>query len=567
MLTKRLHHTLYLSAHGAIAITHQPSGERVTGRFENIDETSASATNEPAGETQIGDNAALFSLDFDSWISERSKDIFTLVVDHVDEQQSVEEIPRLSSRDRNALIARRITQRFRDSDLHTYRRIGSKRNGRKWIDQIAIGALKNSVNLSPWLDVLLERRVRIRRITSPTLLAWPLIAKVAPGQTGLLVSRTPAGLRQTLLVNGNVRFSRLAGMGAITAAEVVVEIQRSLQYLLMTQRLVRADIQTQGLSIWLVDEGIQNVQNTPAHIDLGGDTKTSVKLLNAQSADLPSIEHSGGLSVWAGIAQRHRGTLNYADARVTRFERIAQWHRRLWTGGATICAIGLAMAALGNQLLGGTNPDDLLVRTETRKLNATLNELRELRASLPATPDDLVSAPQLATRLRAHAPDAAHITTHVSQAFASSHGLQLRGLGFQPADALQVDLPPDFSNNAEPMQPSLLEPDLRISLLGTTAATLTRTEANTQIQELADRLTRSCFCALDSVTLAFDPSPETGMTGRIQSGDDIDTSANTANGFEIVWLQFRSASRQQDVAQAAGGTDASLAMAPMERPR
>ena len=119
--------------------------------------------------------------EFQQWVERHRRDIFTLLIDHVDELQLVEEIPRLGRRDREKLIAKRSAQRFRDSEFTTHQLIERASGQTRKQHRIAMMALKASVPVAPWLEVLLKLQIRIRRVTSPSLLADPLMRRLTPG--------------------------------------------------------------------------------------------------------------------------------------------------------------------------------------------------------------------------------------------------------------------------------------------------------------------------------------------------------------------------------------------------
>lgn len=339
-------HTLYVTAQGLIALTHQANRVEISARFDAPEEEIGHSINE----SQVVN-------DFRRWVKKHRDDVFVLLIDHVDEQQLIEDIPRLGSRDRESLIAKRAAQRFRDCEFTTHQMLEKIADQGRKQHRIALMALKPSVPLTHWLDVLLDSQVRIRRLTSPTLLADPLMRRLAPGQTGLLVSHNPAGLRQTLLVNGNVRFSRLARLEAFDRQEVSDEIQRSLQYLIMTQRLTRAEMDHPGFGIWVVDDGIADAVTFPARMKLDSGADVPVRLLNPPALGMASLPGQAALGLWAGAAVRMAGRRDYGNARTSVFDRIHQWKIRLWSSSIAVALTGALMTVFVNQAVDATIKD------------------------------------------------------------------------------------------------------------------------------------------------------------------------------------------------------------------
>lgn len=505
-LLDRCAQTLYVTAQGLIALTHHANRIEVSARFEAPEEEIGHSINESQ---VVGE--------FRRWVEQRRHDVFVLLIDHVDEQQLIEEIPRLGRKDRESLIAKRAAQRFRDCEFTTHQLLEKTSDQGRKQHRIAMMALKSSVPLAHWLEVLLELQVRIRRITSPSLLADPLTRRLAPGQTGLLVSHNPAGLRQTLLVNGNVRFSRLARLAAFEREDVSDEIQRSLQYLVMTQRLTRAEMDNHGFGIWVIDDGIADAAMFPAQMKLDSGAEVPVRLLNPPSLGLASLTGHAALGLWAGTAMRMAGQHDYGNPRTGIFDRIHQWKIRLWSASIAVAVTGALMTVFTNQAVDATINDTRHIRVETASLSDRIRQLEQRAANLPLPPVDLISTVAITDRLRAHEIDPFNLVASVAAAWRSDNGLILNEFAFEPLAPPREQFAINGLSGHGMTASSLLNGNKRFIVAGSVDPTLTRSEANRQIQRLAARLERHCECNIDQVSLPHDPAPESGMSGPLPS--------------------------------------------------
>lgn len=215
-----LRHLLYLDS-GGLASWFWQSGELSPGpRFE-------------------ADDAGLAS--FSTWLEQSRGAHFTLVADCVEEGFQVDTTPHVVGPDRRALIARKQNQHFYGSPYATAISLGRERAGRR-DERILFAALTRPALLDPWMERLRTADVVLTGITSPALLLQHVLRQQVRSHARLLVvTLTPAGLRQTLFEDGNLRFSRLATSAeshtAAWGAAIPFEVQKTYQYL-VTQRVI-----------------------------------------------------------------------------------------------------------------------------------------------------------------------------------------------------------------------------------------------------------------------------------------------------------------------------------------
>lgn len=513
-------HTLYLSAGGLLVLAFEQQTARVANRFDL-----------PEGENSLNQDLLTSpdALAFRAWVESQAGAKFQLLIDHVDEQHAIEKIPKLGFRDRAALIAKRFNQQFRDSEFRITSRIPKQAGDSRREERLVMMALKSSVNLSPWLDILLQAKARVSLMTSPSLLSWQLAKSIAPGQSGLLISHHPAGLRQTLIVDGTVRFSRLARLKAYDAPSVQAEILRSIQYLTMTQRLAASVVSGDNFSVLLIEDAIVDAHQLPASISLDSGSSVSIRRLGAKQLGMPLVSGAEGLSVWATLCQVRPGQLNYANARVELFQRLANWRQRAWTGAAVVAGAGLLMALLAGEVTSWHGHRMGEVRDEITQLQSRIAQLREKLSSFPTTPEDLRATVRISERLVANEAEPTKLLDIVSRALVQTEGLILSGIAFSAHNGAETtgglvtgtnsfgtgNVTGLGSSSSE--TPSLLAGQLKLTVSGLADQGLTRTDANNQIRLLADALIAQCPCTIAQVDLPFDASAQSGLTASLNS--------------------------------------------------
>jgi hypothetical protein len=173
---------------------------------------------------------------FATYLRECSPDApLTLLIDLPDESHQRESVPFIRGRDRQPMLARRLTQLFGDTPYRTHLSLGRETEGRR-DEQILFAALTRPSALQPWLERIRQSPCILTRMVSVPFLSQALIAtQLPPADPFLLAHLTPAGLRVSCFDKGQLRFSRLtalkSGAGHPSGKLLRAEVQRSFDYL------------------------------------------------------------------------------------------------------------------------------------------------------------------------------------------------------------------------------------------------------------------------------------------------------------------------------------------------
>lgn len=153
--------------------------------------------------------------------------LFSLLVDLAGEDFHEDQIPLVRGGDREAVVQRRIVQRFRDSRLAAALPLGQVSAGGRRNERLLLASFTSTEQIEPWLDALNGSGARLTGVYSVPLLAPALAAKLGvAGGRCIVVTANRGGLRQCFIEEGRLRFGRLERSGE-TAPQAVAKFVRS----------------------------------------------------------------------------------------------------------------------------------------------------------------------------------------------------------------------------------------------------------------------------------------------------------------------------------------------------
>ncbi len=165
--------------------------------------------------------------------------------DLVEEDFRIEPVAHASGRDRQALLARHGARLFRSTPYRRAEVLGRKADDRRR-DEVLFSALTNPEVIDVWLEPLRQRQVPVAGLCSVALLTPSLVTRLRDRKAELLVvsEGCDSGLRQSFVVGGRLRFSRLtpvpSGLTPEAYADFVhAEIGKTKRYLSNLHLLAR----------------------------------------------------------------------------------------------------------------------------------------------------------------------------------------------------------------------------------------------------------------------------------------------------------------------------------------
>lgn len=426
-------HFIHLNARGAVAMRPVRGGLQITGRFGR----AADALTAPDGAEAL----------FARW----PRDRFVLVVDSVDEELHLDEIPALRGRDRQRMIGRRIAQRFRERRLATGLVMQSnERRPQGWREWIRRGSSRLSLllagipidtDLQAWTGLARISRARIGGVYSPALLADEVARRIGGSPSGLLLTVQPAGVRQTLLIDGHPRFTRLAIVAGTTIDSRTIsgEVSRVIQYLLMNQLISRDLMRERGIGVWLVDDGIADPTALPTDLTVDNASSVAVHrmassqlggraILDEQGAPLAVGDPIWGLALWAQTSLIAGAGAGYANDDIRDVDGGIRLRRQAIGVGAgalatSLLTYGAVMVLEAGNVAGARSS---LSRAEIAE-GATL---RDTMQRWPVSGLEMGQVVEIAGRLRERGADPRRLFGQVARALESDAELRLVSLGW-----------------------------------------------------------------------------------------------------------------------------------------
>src|SRR5436190_9223038 len=170
--------------------------------------------------------------------------LFAVVADLAGEDFHEEQIPYVRGADREAVLSRRLAQRYRDTRLAAALSLGQVAAAERRNERVLLTSFTNTQQLTPWLDALEEAGAKLSGVYSIPLLAPALAKKLGAREARLLlVTANRAGLRQCYVENAKLRFARLERtvdmVPQALAMFVRSETQRLVQYLVTLRAMPR----------------------------------------------------------------------------------------------------------------------------------------------------------------------------------------------------------------------------------------------------------------------------------------------------------------------------------------
>src|SRR5437868_14742809 len=121
--------------------------------------------------------------------------LFAVVVDLAGEDFHEEQIPYVRGADREAVLSRRLAQRYRDTRLAAALSLGQVATAERKNERVLLTSFTNTQQLTPWLDALEEAGAKLSGGYSIPLLAPALAKRLAAREPRLLlVTANRAGL-------------------------------------------------------------------------------------------------------------------------------------------------------------------------------------------------------------------------------------------------------------------------------------------------------------------------------------------------------------------------------------
>ncbi|MFA9441567.1 hypothetical protein ACDA63_18205 [Uliginosibacterium sp. sgz301328] len=455
---------------------------------------------------------------FGHWLRDGGRrGVHTLLVEVPDEDFKNDAIPSVTGADRRALLERKLQQNFFGTPYATTISLGRESDGRR-DERVLYAALTRPQTIEPWIGALRMHGAAVSAILTPSLLTGPLLAALRPPTgRGLLITLSPAGVRQIFIDEGRLKFSRLSqranGDFSQWGVDCVREAQKLYQYLQAQRWLPRGA----RLPVWvLLHRNDALREEDPAEADNLDLHAFDIQALASQLGVRDTLADSDSRPIFLRLAQRASNVTQLAPAADTRYFRLRRARNAIVASGVLAFAM-LSTAAV----ISAVDVHRLRTDAERSSQDALREEARyrELVATLPQLPASLETLRDVVSRIderSTQAPDMRTALTALSRALDRFPEIELDRVEWR-IDNAGADADPRSLPAKAPTQTTVITAHLPDSAAGDPRTTLSRIRdfANSLRQDTGAEVTlpRLPFDAESNKTLRSErPATSTGVT-------------------------------------------------------
>ena len=449
--------------------------------------------------------------------------LYAVLADLAGEDFHEEQIPYVRGGDRQAVIARRLAQRYRDTRLATALSLGPIVTAERRNERLLLASFTNTQQLAPWLDALEEADTRLSGVYSVPLLAPALAARLGVrGERALIVTANRAGLRQCYVDQGRLRFARLERTVEMVPQALALfvrsETQRLAQYLVTLRALPREGAPVQVMVVappgqrGVFEQALVSDTRLQFRTVDYADALKAVRLRRAPEGMLAEA-----LSVH--LAARKPPSEQFASREERRRYSIWQLQRGIVVAGA---AALLACAFVGaSRWLEVMSVKDR-VAAQQREARLAAEQYERITSSFPVTQTSTENMKVAVVEFRRIAersasPDEAF--AHVSRVLGRFPQMEVESLNWRVGR-------PGEQRDPRPAAPSAAKPAAQgdaavlVEVAGRVNATLRNDYRGitAQVQRFAEALASSGY-ELARTQLPFDVTSEGTLTGDVGAAD------------------------------------------------
>jgi hypothetical protein len=317
-------------------------------------------------------------------------------------------------------VQRRLAQRYRDTRLATALSLGTVHGGERRNERLLLASFTNTQGLAPWLDALEESGARLTGVFSVPLLAPALAARLGTRSgRAFIVTATRAGLRQSFVEDGKLRFARLERTGEMVPQALAMfvrsETLRLAQYLVTLRVLPREGGPVQVLVV--APPG----QRAAFEQVLQSDARLVFRTLDGAEAEAAvglrrKPPSTSGEGLYLQLAAKNPPREQFASSNERRRFIVWRLQRAVVAAGVvgfTACALFSGVKWLDVAQAGAR------AEVQTQEARRAAESYERITATFPVTQtstENLKAAVVEFTRIAQHSSAPERIFTHVSRA-------------------------------------------------------------------------------------------------------------------------------------------------------
>ena len=449
-----------------------------------------------------------------------------------------DQIPYLRGGDRQAVVERRLAQRYRDTRLAAALSLGYA-TGERRSERLLLASFTNSQQFTAWLDALAGAGTRLSGVYSVPLLAPALAARLGlRGGRAFVVTANSTGLRQCYLEDGRLRFARLERTADMApdalAAFVRAETMRLAQYLTTLRVLPREGPPVQVLVI------APSAQRAAFEEVLVSDPRLTFRTVVIDEAarkvgikQLPVGAAGEQLFLQLAVRRPPSGQFARGDDRRSFFLwQLQRWIMAAGAAGLAACVLYAALQWFG---LWNTKQE---ISAQQRDAREASQQYERITASFPVTQtttDNLKATVVEFTKIAARSASPEAALVYLSQVVEKFPQMEIESVQWRvgkpgtrdetnaananaaapPAAASAPPAAPDAAPAADADTLQMLEVTGRVN-----ATKRSDYRAITgQVQQFAEALRSDPAWRILRTQLPFDVTPDSTLSGDIGSGE------------------------------------------------
>lgn len=473
---------------------------------------------------------------FDAYLKRLPKGTLAHVLaDVVEEDFQQETIPFLRGAERRAVVERRLAQRYRDPSLTLVQSLGIEK-GQRRDERLLVSSFTNPAMFQPWLGVLRSSGLAVVGVFSVEQFAPQLAKALGHGKAPtLVVSLDAAGLRQSYVEPGRMRFSRLS---ALPASDLAPPERLAFAFLRETARLRQYLVSSRSLA--QENETLDVLMIAPADLRAQLEAMRTEDLLNIRVVDLAGAMKRIGLrhrpadaqaeALYVYLAATATPREQYAREALRGRYRVHQIRTGILAAGALACAASLGVA--GSDLLSTLGVRNEIEQDE-QQLKLIADKYARLAARLPPMP---TTAESIRTAVDGYArlekatlrPDG--VLEVISQALQSSPRIEVDSIRWERMDSLPSGAAGAAAGSAKLAGPGVFEVVELTGQVSTARASEYRSITKL-VNDFIESLRRQPGVEVIGTRLPFDIGPQTSLSG------DIGTDRGQTPSFAVTFAR------------------------------
>lgn len=172
---------------------------------------------------------------FERLLQREVKRPLRMIIDVIEEDFRIENIPHVIGTDRSALLSRTLNKTFR-ANRHRYIQVQGREDTGRRDDIVMMSAITNPDLFKHWIDVIIKNKIPFEGIYSLPFIGELLLKPLGAhkGKTLLISQQVASNIRQSFYIDGQLKLSRLAPSQdeMLSQSQVLIEeTERTVRYL------------------------------------------------------------------------------------------------------------------------------------------------------------------------------------------------------------------------------------------------------------------------------------------------------------------------------------------------